>query len=693
MKRYLHVILFMILALSFVGVDAKGNTIYLKECEYTDEYKNWLTLSDKEKEKVIMPAMCKNNSKDKFGLVGNSSTNLGGSVTDARYDLREHGLVTSVKDQGASNSCWAFATNASIESNLLVNGKGTYDLSEAHLELSTQNTHNYNRLTFTRTIDTGGNSYLSASYLRNNWGPVLEATLPFSELLQSYEENIVIPESKVLNNKAMLDVNSIVEFGNSGSCNSDTIEDIKEYLITHGALTTTVNFSNFGSANLYQYYDGKEYTNENGEQVPANQRANHAVTIVGWDDNISKDSFNTSSKPTQNGAFIIKNSYGESVSESLVEIKEILYSANTEFFNSNGINSPSTIPNEFIVEIAKDVYDATDSQVQISGDNLVVTIGDNGYQYVSYDDVLVCNNVIGFFDVDTDVEENVYGYDDLGISSAGYISNLNKLYFASVFDKKSNKTEILEELNIHFADVGQEYKIYFADSDTKQILPDNLVAQGTSSFVGFHTIEINDAVITSDKFSIIVEVTDNEPIIVGVSTPISGDGDMWDDINIVEGVQFVSSDGITYADVSTGDQPFHLLIKAYTDEYNESLDDEVSDSGNNEEVVVPPEDNDDLNNNVPDDDNNQDSDAVVTPDEEVKPDGVVNPDKDNTNTDGKIEILPNEMNNNIPNNNNSDDVENPSTGDNGIVVLTVSIVILIISFLAYKKIQRVKYHN
>ena len=37
---------------------------------------------------------------------------------------------------------------------------------------------------------------------------------------------------------------------------------------------------------------------------------NHIVTVVGWDDNYSKANFKTSSKVTQDGAWIVKNSWG-----------------------------------------------------------------------------------------------------------------------------------------------------------------------------------------------------------------------------------------------------------------------------------------------------------------------------------------------------------------------------------------------
>ena len=40
------------------------------------------------------------------------------------------------------------------------------------------------------------------------------------------------------------------------------------------------------------------------------QMVNHAVTIVGWDDNYKKENFIDGPKPSRNGAWIVKNSYG-----------------------------------------------------------------------------------------------------------------------------------------------------------------------------------------------------------------------------------------------------------------------------------------------------------------------------------------------------------------------------------------------
>ena len=71
----------------------------------------------------------------------------------------------------------------SIESNLLKNSQGEYDLSEAHTEFSTQNSisgYNSSRLNFNRTLGSGSDTFVAAAYLLNNFGPVLETSMPLS---------------------------------------------------------------------------------------------------------------------------------------------------------------------------------------------------------------------------------------------------------------------------------------------------------------------------------------------------------------------------------------------------------------------------------------------------------------------------------------------------------------------------------
>ena len=704
MKKFLYVAFTFLLTFLFIGVDAK--TIYLKECEYTKEYKEWLSLSEEERKDVIAPTMCKNYSNNKFNVVGNPNQTLGSAtINDSSFDLREHGYVTEVKDQGSTGSCWAFATNAAIESNLLVNGKGTYDLSEAHLELATQNTNKYNRLTFNRRIDSGGNYYLSSAYLRNNWGPVLESTLKFNELESHLFDKNLVSEEKVLNNKAMLNINSITMLGNNtGTCSSDNIKDIKEYLINNGALGANAYFGATSSFNLYQYYNGKSYEDLDGNTVSANQLANHAITIVGWDDTISKDNFLSEVKPTRDGAFIVKNSYGKYQELDLIEYREAAYNALEDQFNSMGINSPEAITDAIIMKILADSNGIEQSQIKIEGNVIRVYVGDNGYQYISYDDIYICNFIVGFFDVDNDITDNVYGYDDLGVNNALEFRS-NTGYLASVFDKKSDGNEKLTKLNVYFEYAGQGYEVYFANGNTKQLSQMKLIATGTSDFVGYHTINIDNELITEDKYSIVVKISSNDNVVFGVSSKLIQYNNMWQDIEILEGVQYLSVDGINYSDVQnviTGSK-FHLLVKAYTNNVDEEEitppegggNDNTEDDG--DEGTIPPSDGENENdgNNPtdkeptnPDGDENE-NDGEVTPPEGTNPEDKepTDPDGDNkeddeTNDDGKIEILPNDKNE--P---NEDNEPNPSTGDNGIYIIICAILMLSTGFIAYRKMK------
>ena len=184
----------------------------------------------------------------------------------ASYDLRTYGYVAPVENQGDIGSCWAFATYGSLESSILVNGGGVLDLSENHLK-------NYHGFDWGPTV--GGNYYMSEAYLSRWDGPVREADDPYHD----YDDR---PSP---GGPPQYYVREVLEF--------DTDSELKDGLMTYGAIGTGMymNTSYYNATAHTYYYNGTA-------------NANHAVTIVGWDDSKA-----VSGAPGA-GAWLIQNSWG-----------------------------------------------------------------------------------------------------------------------------------------------------------------------------------------------------------------------------------------------------------------------------------------------------------------------------------------------------------------------------------------------
>ena len=186
----------------------------------------------------------------------------------ATYDLRSMGYVSPVKDQGSCGSCWTFGTFGALESWMLKNGKGVWDFSEEHLK----DFHG-----FDPTPCVGGNEYMSTAYLSRWCGPLNEIDDPY------FPDEIKRPTLGSLQNK----LTSEMIFS--------TTANIKNALMNYGAGDVTMYYtaSSYNATTNTYYYSG-------------NSSPNHAVTLVGWDDN--KTVAHTSIK----GAWLIKNSWGPS---------------------------------------------------------------------------------------------------------------------------------------------------------------------------------------------------------------------------------------------------------------------------------------------------------------------------------------------------------------------------------------------
>ncbi len=204
----------------------------------------------------------------------------------SRFDLRTLSKVTPVRDQGTASSCWAFATYASLESYLLPTE--SWNFSENNMKNLLGRDGDYPE-GFDFYQYQGGNYIMSLAYLARWTGPVSEADDPYNAT--SITSPTDIPAKKHVQNVMFL----------PDRYNDIDNNNIKSTLTTYGAVYTSMFYYNiyFNETTKAYYYPYSGLYSDS---------PNHAVAIVGWDDNYSKTNFPTS--PPADGAFIIKNSWG-----------------------------------------------------------------------------------------------------------------------------------------------------------------------------------------------------------------------------------------------------------------------------------------------------------------------------------------------------------------------------------------------
>jgi predicted secreted protein/cell division septation protein DedD len=220
------------------------------------------------------------------------------SLPDA-FDWRDYGGVTSVKNQGSCGSCWAFGTVGPLEANIKIKDGITRDLAEQYLVSC--NTDGWG-------CDGGWWAHDYHEWKKLSDEPDAGAV---------YEADFLYVASDVPCNPPHTHHEKIDSWTFVGSESGvPSTEAIKQAIYDHGPVSAAVCVNS-----AFQGYDGGVFTGPQCTDI------NHAITLVGWDDNP--------------GVWILKNSWSSGWGESGYMrigygVSRVGYSANYVTYSSSG---------------------------------------------------------------------------------------------------------------------------------------------------------------------------------------------------------------------------------------------------------------------------------------------------------------------------------------------------------------------
>ena len=250
-----------------------------------------------------------------------------------------------------------FAPVKSIETNYHLKTGKYIDLSERYVDYMTSNKLLGNRNSGTiYDGDENNDGYSIGSdevmFLSSIYGIPLESEVPY----RNYADNEL---SEIENAKPVCRVISTVQFPKLDTYRNDNefeewINIVKAHIMKYGSIQmmvaldeTTMNYS------TNAYYCKNEETNTN---------LDHTVSIIGWDDNYSRENFKI--QPEHDGAFIVLNSWGSNWGDNGVFY--VSYDCTKGFENLMGVLNTEDCVDESEYTYAECIYNNDAELIQIA---------------------------------------------------------------------------------------------------------------------------------------------------------------------------------------------------------------------------------------------------------------------------------------------------------------------------------------
>lgn len=368
-----------------------------------------------------------------YSAIGYSLVDESGLPSD--YSSKTLGFVTPIKAQ-QYNDCWAVAGTEGFETKLLKLGYPVTEMSHDHANASSMTQTNGKG--WQRKYRDGGFTNIYPGYL-TSWQGGAEAAdvgeIDFSKVLHS--DDVTAENTK---------------YGTTKLRYLDGVDsaEIKQAIIDNGAVTASYATSNkcFNTAGT-TYFMPQSY---DGDYV------GHTISIVGWNDNLSKFRFanSTGIYPQNNGAWLVRNSWGDN--------------------NSMG-----------------------------------------GYFWLSYEDKYIfgdkyspnftIDEVTPISDDMTLLQDERYG----ATYSFDYVNN-NDVTFINCFDFDEN-SRTLDRVLFETRSIGADYEVYYIPvSDGSPVNNENewkLIASGKAEYSGYQSADTNGFVVPLGRGAVGVRIKTN----------------------------------------------------------------------------------------------------------------------------------------------------------------------------------------